>query len=37
MRGRPDAARAALQRVRGAGADVDAEFKDILRAVDAAR
>ena len=37
MRGRPDGARAALQRVRGAGADVDAEFKDILRAVDAAR
>ena len=37
MRGRPDGVRAALQRVRGAGADVDAEFKDILRAVDAAR
>ncbi|PUZ47433.1 hypothetical protein GQ55_7G164500 [Panicum hallii var. hallii] len=37
MRGQPDGARAALQRIRGADADVDAEFKDIVRAVDAAR
>ncbi|KAL6650827.1 hypothetical protein ACP70R_009752 [Stipagrostis hirtigluma subsp. patula] len=37
MRGRHDKARAALQRIRGADADVDAEFKDILRAVNVAR
>ncbi|VAH48367.1 unnamed protein product [Triticum turgidum subsp. durum] len=37
MRGKADEARAALVRVRGAGADVDAEFQDILRAVEVAR
>ncbi|WVZ85897.1 hypothetical protein U9M48_032755 [Paspalum notatum var. saurae] len=37
MRGQHDRARAALQRIRGHGADVDAEFKDIIRAVDMAR
>ena len=37
MRGRPEGARAALQRIRGADADIDAEFKDMVRAVDAAR
>ncbi|TVU14353.1 hypothetical protein EJB05_37816, partial [Eragrostis curvula] len=37
MRGRVDDARAALLRVRGAGADVDAELKEITRAVEAAR
>uniref|UniRef100_A0A453C3Q5 Major facilitator superfamily (MFS) profile domain-containing protein n=1 Tax=Aegilops tauschii subsp. strangulata TaxID=200361 RepID=A0A453C3Q5_AEGTS len=37
MRGKADEARAALVRVRGAGADVDAEFQDILRAVAVAR
>ncbi|TVU14361.1 hypothetical protein EJB05_37824, partial [Eragrostis curvula] len=37
MRGYPDRARSALQRIRGPGADVDAEFKDIIRAVDVAR
>ncbi|KAF8703305.1 hypothetical protein HU200_032100 [Digitaria exilis] len=37
MRGQTDRARAVLQRIRGADADVDAEFKDIIRAVDIAR
>uniref|UniRef100_A0ACD5UBC7 Uncharacterized protein n=1 Tax=Avena sativa TaxID=4498 RepID=A0ACD5UBC7_AVESA len=37
LRGHPDRARAALQRIRGHHADVDAEFKDIVRAVDEAR
>ncbi|EEE61102.1 sugar transport protein MST1-like [Oryza sativa Japonica Group] len=37
LRGHHDRARAALQRIRGAGADVDAELKDIVRAVDEAR
>ncbi|TVU14351.1 hypothetical protein EJB05_37814 [Eragrostis curvula] len=37
MRGRVDQARAALRRVRGPGADVDAELKDIVRAVEVAR
>lgn len=37
LRGEPDAARASLQRVRGAGADVEAELKDIVCAVEAAR
>uniref|UniRef100_A0A0D9W5P9 Major facilitator superfamily (MFS) profile domain-containing protein n=1 Tax=Leersia perrieri TaxID=77586 RepID=A0A0D9W5P9_9ORYZ len=37
LRGHPEKARAALQHIRGAGADVDAEFKDIVRAVDEAR
>ncbi|CAN6235212.1 unnamed protein product [Urochloa humidicola] len=36
MRGQPERARAALQRIRGDGADVDAEFKDMVRAVDTA-
>ncbi|CAN6275879.1 unnamed protein product [Urochloa humidicola] len=36
MRGQPERARAALQRIRGDVADVDAEFKDMVRAVDAA-
>lgn len=34
LRGKHDQARAALQRVRGKGADVDAEFSDILAAVE---
>ncbi|KQJ82915.1 sugar transport protein MST1 [Brachypodium distachyon] len=37
MRGKADLARAALVRVRGRGGDVDAELKDITRAVEAAR
>ncbi|XP_047064183.1 sugar transport protein MST1-like [Lolium rigidum] len=37
LRGHPDKARAALQRIRGRHASVDAEFKDIVRAVDEAR
>ncbi|CAN6269968.1 unnamed protein product [Urochloa humidicola] len=37
MRGRPESARAALLRVRGADADVDAELRDIVKAVEAAR
>jgi MFS transporter, SP family, sugar:H+ symporter len=37
MRGRVERARAALLRVRGARADVDAELKDIVRAVEVAR
>jgi Na+/melibiose symporter-like transporter len=37
MRGRPESARAALLRVRGADADVDAELRDIAKAVEAAR
>lgn len=37
LRGQPDEARAALQRIRGAHADVGAELKDIVRAVDEAR
>jgi sugar porter (SP) family MFS transporter len=38
VRGRPvEEARAALRRVRGAKADVDAELEDVARAVDAAR
>ena len=37
LRGEPDKARASLQRVRGAGADVDAELKDIACAVEEAR
>jgi MFS family permease len=37
VRGRADRARAALVRVRGPGADVDAELKEISRAVEAAR
>ncbi|CAO2035277.1 unnamed protein product [Urochloa humidicola] len=36
MRGRPEKARAALLRVRGSGADVDAELRDIAKAVEAA-
>ncbi|KAK3142444.1 hypothetical protein QOZ80_4BG0346510 [Eleusine coracana subsp. coracana] len=36
MRGQVDRARAALRRVRGPGADVDAELNDIVRAVDVA-
>uniref|UniRef100_A0ACD5USA9 Uncharacterized protein n=1 Tax=Avena sativa TaxID=4498 RepID=A0ACD5USA9_AVESA len=34
LRGKNDLARAALQRVRGKGVDVDAEFSDILAAVE---
>uniref|UniRef100_A0A0E0KRB8 Major facilitator superfamily (MFS) profile domain-containing protein n=1 Tax=Oryza punctata TaxID=4537 RepID=A0A0E0KRB8_ORYPU len=34
LRGKHDLARAALQRVRGKGVDVDAEFNDILTAVE---
>jgi MFS family permease len=34
LRGKHDLARAALQRVRGKGVDVDAEFNDILAAVE---
>ncbi|KAL6650209.1 hypothetical protein ACP70R_009134 [Stipagrostis hirtigluma subsp. patula] len=37
MRGQADRARAALLRIRGRGADVDAELADISRAVEAAR
>ena len=37
MRGRADRARAALLRVRGPDADVDAELRDIAKAVEAAR
>ncbi|EEE61101.1 hypothetical protein OsJ_15008 [Oryza sativa Japonica Group] len=37
LRGHTEKARASLQRVRGADADVDAEFKDIIRAVEEAR
>ncbi|KAF0890342.1 hypothetical protein E2562_002742 [Oryza meyeriana var. granulata] len=37
LRGHQEKARASLQRVRGADADVDAEFKDIIRAVEQAR
>ncbi|TVU14352.1 hypothetical protein EJB05_37815, partial [Eragrostis curvula] len=37
MHGRVDQAKATLRRVRGPGADVDAELKDIVRAVDVAR
>ncbi|CAL5089362.1 unnamed protein product [Urochloa decumbens] len=36
LRGRPDQARAALLRIRGADADVEAELKDIVRAVEEA-
>ncbi|KAL6650821.1 hypothetical protein ACP70R_009746 [Stipagrostis hirtigluma subsp. patula] len=36
MRGRVDRARAALLRVRGPGADVDAELRDIVKAVEVA-
>lgn len=36
LRGRPDQARAALQRIRGHDANIDAEFKDIARAVEVA-
>ncbi|OEL14151.1 Sugar transport protein 5 [Dichanthelium oligosanthes] len=37
LRGEPDKARASLQRIRGADADVDAEFKAIACAVEEAR
>ncbi|KAF8714924.1 hypothetical protein HU200_027462 [Digitaria exilis] len=37
MRGQPDRTRAVLRRIRGTDADVDAEFKDIIHAVDLAR
>ncbi|KAL6650831.1 hypothetical protein ACP70R_009756 [Stipagrostis hirtigluma subsp. patula] len=37
LRGKPDMARASLKRIRGPGADVEAEFRDILRAVEEAR
>jgi len=37
LRGEPDRARASLQRIRGADADVEAELKDIARAVEEAR
>jgi MFS transporter, SP family, sugar:H+ symporter len=37
VRGRAEEARAALRRVRGAKADVDAELEDVARAVEAAR
>ncbi|KAG8082170.1 hypothetical protein GUJ93_ZPchr0014g47079 [Zizania palustris] len=37
LRGQTDKARASLQRIRGADANVDAEFKDIVRAVEEAR
>lgn len=37
LRGEPDKARASLQRIRGLDADTDAEFKDIVRAVEEAR
>ncbi|KAF8714925.1 hypothetical protein HU200_027463 [Digitaria exilis] len=37
LRGHPDRARTALQRIRGLDADIDAEFKDIVSAVNEAR
>ncbi|TKW02913.1 hypothetical protein SEVIR_7G031300v4 [Setaria viridis] len=37
LRGQQDRARASLQRIRGADADVEAEFKDIVCAVEEAR
>ncbi|KAL6650829.1 hypothetical protein ACP70R_009754 [Stipagrostis hirtigluma subsp. patula] len=37
VRGYHDRARVALQRIRGPDADIDSEFKDIVRAVDEAR
>lgn len=37
MRGSVDDARAALRRVRGSGADVDAELREVSRAVEATR
>ncbi|TVU35894.1 hypothetical protein EJB05_17801, partial [Eragrostis curvula] len=37
LRGKPEEARASLQRIRGADADVEAEFKDIVCAVEEAR
>ncbi|TVU18823.1 hypothetical protein EJB05_34938, partial [Eragrostis curvula] len=37
LRDHPDQARAALQRIRGTDADVDSEFKDIVRAVEEAK
>ncbi|KAG8082161.1 hypothetical protein GUJ93_ZPchr0014g46799 [Zizania palustris] len=37
LRGQTNKARASLQRIRGADTDVDAEFKDIVRAVEEAR
>ncbi|PUZ47432.1 hypothetical protein GQ55_7G164400 [Panicum hallii var. hallii] len=37
LRGEPDRARASLQRIRGADADVEPELKDIARAVEEAR
>ena len=37
LRGEADAARASLQRLRGPGADTEAEFKGIVRAVEEAR
>ncbi|KAJ1279673.1 hypothetical protein BS78_04G172300 [Paspalum vaginatum] len=37
LRGRLDEARASLRRIRGASADIDAELKDIVRAVEQAR
>ncbi|PUZ47441.1 hypothetical protein GQ55_7G164900 [Panicum hallii var. hallii] len=37
LRGETDGARASLQRLRGPGADAEAEFKDIVRAVEEAR
>ncbi|KAJ3693162.1 hypothetical protein LUZ60_008642 [Juncus effusus] len=37
QRGRPESARTALQRIRGSDADVDAEMKGIVRAVEEAR
>ncbi|XP_039818623.1 sugar transport protein MST1-like [Panicum virgatum] len=37
LRGDTDGARASLQRLRGPGADTEAEFKDIVRAVEEAR
>ncbi|KAL6634182.1 hypothetical protein ACP70R_026853 [Stipagrostis hirtigluma subsp. patula] len=37
VRGHPERARAVLQHMRGADADVNAEFSDIVRAVDTAR
>ncbi|GJN27425.1 hypothetical protein PR202_gb15449 [Eleusine coracana subsp. coracana] len=37
LRGEPEKARASLQRIRGKDADVDAEFKDIVHAVEETR
>ncbi|KAL6650826.1 hypothetical protein ACP70R_009751 [Stipagrostis hirtigluma subsp. patula] len=37
LRGKPNKARTSLQRLRGADADVEAEFKDIVLAVEVAR